>query len=425
MHYRCPLCLKLLERDDRVVKFCPVHRDANRHPVALYEPEERDGGFSCEIEGCKTHKVVRPDGLLFRHEGCALEAAPGVRLPSTNPFWNGTSVQIEEFVEFALDGQARRVPVDHWQIDVLKQLQSKSQSEMWFPAALLPRRGDSRHVLVSLTGAKNAGKTYLAMRAVDPEAYSLKPRPSDDFFFIHQGAEVRGDARDFLFTLYLRQLLRDNKPREFASLLASTAQRPRNLKVALFPQAPPPPTVPWLFRHLAASRELYVDMHRSMGMRGQEPEASFRALMLYDLSGEAVERDMQDVLRHDSEMSVVAVLLSIEDLLSDTPAPGLAATRERLMRIGQVKAVNNRSLRACLIITKCDRLQNGGVTDEEVAAEVLRLAQRGDDRLLVESIAGAGTASSPLDRVFYTARVARGSRDDVQGLETFVRWCME
>lgn len=424
MHYRCPLCLKLLERDDNVVKFCPVHPDAAQRPIAPYAPDERDGGFRCSVDRCKSHTVVRPDGLMYRHDGCTLEAAPGLRQPSTNPFWNGSAVQIEEYVDVGSGEQARREFVDHWQITVLRQLESVSRSEMWFPAALLPRVRDRRHVLVSLTGAKNAGKTYLAMRAVDPYAYEDTPRPSDDFFFIHQGAETRGDAGDFLRTLYLRQLLREQRPREFATLLAATVQRPRNLKVALFPESPPHP-VPRLFDFWPL-RDLIIDLDKSMGWLGHQPEASFRALMMYDLSGEAVERDRQDVLRLDSEMNVVAVLLSLEDLLSHTREAGLAATSDRLLRIGQVRTNSNPNLRACLVITKCDRLPRDRPGDENsLRALVLSLAEQKGERVLVEALAGAGTRDSPIDRVFFTAKVEDGQRDNVRGLGAFVRWCME
>lgn len=427
MYYRCPLCLKLLQRDDRVFKFCPRHRNANPSPVEPYSPEERDGGFRCSEGSCTAHQVVRPDGLVFRHEGCELEVAPGIRHPSTNPFWNGIAVQIEDYVEVDQGGVRVRLPVHHWEIEALRQVQANSAtaaSEMWFPAALLPRKNDRRHVLVSLTGAKNAGKTYLAMRALDPECYSCEPRPSDDFFFIHQGSTTRGDASDFLRTLYQRQLLYEGRQREFALMLAATAARPRNLKVALFPEAPSARPAPWMFRALGLGG-IYQDLYDTLTTRGQEPEASFRALMLYDLSGESVERDNTDVLRHDGEVDVLAVLLSLEDLQGTAPAAGLPTARGRLTRIRQVRLNANPALRTCLVITKCDRHCSGAApSDDQLRTEVLEMARRRGEALLAEALENAGQSGATLDAVFFTSRVEQADRDEVRGLEQLVRWCL-
>jgi hypothetical protein len=426
MQYRCPLCLKLLERDDRVAKFCPRHRNANPHTFAPYETVESQGGFRCSVEGCPSHQVVRPDGLLFRHVDCSLDVN-GISHPSTNPFWNGTAVAIDNFVVTGTPPNEKRSRVDHWQIDALSQLLDKSASEMWFPAALLPGKGDrDRHVLVSLTGAKNAGKTYLAMRALDETAYAQKPRPTDDFFFIHQGAATAGPAADFLQTLYLRQLLRSGQPDAFAEQLTATTVRPRNLKVALFPQPASRRRVPWFLRW-GPLEQTYIDVRDALTQRGGEPETNYRALMLYDIAGESVELDHVVVDRHDGEMDVVAVMLSMEDLMNRDrdSVQARAAARTRLSRLLQMRTTYNQALRICLIVSKCDVMQ-GIVPTDRAALErkVVELARERGEDLIAEALSSAGQAKATIDRLFFTARVATGDRNDLYGLEEFVRWCL-
>jgi hypothetical protein len=423
MHFRCPLCLKQLDRDDRLAKFCPRHPKQNPGVFNAYDPDLPDGGFRCSARRCNRHQFVRPDGLLFQHLECKLEVRPGTWQTSINPFWNGSAIRVNEFLELTRKEVTTRV--NHWLLDALAQAPNDNR-EMWFPAALLSRRGHRHHVLVSLTGAKKAGKTYLAMHAGYGGTYLGQPKPGEDYFFIHQGDQSAGHQAEFLLTLHLSQLLREDRHQTFDELIESTSVRPRNLKAMLFRDGPPSSSVPRILRPRVMKwvKDLYIDIKQKGELQGAEPETSFRGLLLYDLAGEAAESHSLDVLRHDEEMDVLAVLLSQEDLAGSGPTDGLRVARERLDDIRRARQAHPNHRRTALIISKCDT----GAGPQEPRAmrnAAIAAARRLDEPGLASDIELAGTPSSALDRVFFTWRERRGRRNIVHGLEDFVRWCIQ
>jgi hypothetical protein len=412
-----------LDREDRLAKFCPRHAKQNPGVFSAYDPDLPDGGFRCSVRSCNRHKFVRPDGLLFQHLECQLEVRPGSWQTSINPFWNGSAIRVNEF--FEPTRKPVRVRVRHWLLDALAQAPSDNR-EMWFPAALLSRRGHRHHVLVSLTGAKNVGKTYLAMHAGYSGTYTRQPKPGEDYFYIHQGDRAAAHEAEFLLTLHLSELLRDDQHQTFDELLESTTLRPRNLKAMLFRDGAREPSVPRILRPRLMKwlKDLYIDIRQKGEVQGAEPETSFRGLLLYDLSGEAAESHSLDVLRHDEEMDVLAVLLSQEDLAGSGSTAGLLVARERLDDIRRAREAHPIQRRTCLIITKCDT--GTGPQDSRTMKEAaIAAARRLDEPGLAADIELAGTPASALDRVFFTWREPRGRRTVVHGLEDFVRWCIQ
>lgn len=424
MQYRCPLCLKLLERQDVVRKFCPIHPDANAEPVDVYKPDKHHRGFLCSVSECDRHTRIKPDGLMLRHEGCRLEVPSGALQPAWNPFWDGTSLKFVDRVTVRQQGQDISVQPSHWQLHALRQAARAGGHEMWFPSTLLQHADSGRHVMVSLTGAKAVGKTYLALRAMDPATYRTIPKPVDDYFYVHPGAIMgsasTGSEAEFLGTLYLRQLLFQARHALFEEALASTAFRPRNLKTAFFladaddhPAQKKPQER--MERAKSGMRAFWDTVRSRLTPDGDTPDDSYRALMFYDLAGEHVEEDGIEVARHDEAMDVVAVLVSADDLASG--GGSVQTARARLGRIaGQRKKGHPR---CCLIVTKCD-MAGEGMTPNGSVPDALR--ERVNETF---DLPPGRRGQKVVDKVFYTWRTGIGTpQDRLHGLEEFVGWCL-
>jgi hypothetical protein len=461
MRYRCPLCLKALDRDDELWKFCPQHRDANPDPLNPYQPDENQGGFFCSERGCDAHRRFQPDGLLYRHATCRLETGPGTFQPLWNPFWAPAASHISDWVTVRRGGLDERQQVHHWELHALRQTQGVGAQEMWYPAGLLAAEGQHPHVLVSFSGAKKVGKTYLAMRLLDFTAYCGAKRPVEDFLYLYSypshGVEaMRAGAvttagqspalavaaptsDEFLQTLYLREMLRHSEPRHFEDALNSTSSRPRNLKAALFPAVARDQAsdrggasirrLP-LLQRLPFSRsatEFIEAIGQRLAVRGDAPYWPYRGLLVYDLAGEAVEEGHVDVRRHDEAMDVIAVLVSAEDLTSPTPnMQALAIAIDRINHARDVKG-RRRDVRCCLVVTKCDLWPGGPPPGrrEALVRQLKSLDSSAAAAQLFREVAAVGRSRSTLDRVFFTWRERRGpSLEPVHGLDEFATWCL-
>ncbi len=445
MRYRCPLCLKPLERDDQLWKFCPQHRDANREPLNPYEPDEDEGGFFCAERGCDAHGRFQPDGLLYRHHDCSLETGPGTYQPLWNPFWTPSSAPVTDWVTVRRDKIEVGQQVHHWELHALRQAHAAGAHEMWFPAGLLVAEGEPPHALISFSGAKGVGKTYLAMRLLDSNAYNnVADRPVEEFLYLYSHpaqlpAEAEGvqagaalaaaapTSAEFLQTLYLREMLRNSDPGHFEEALNSTVSRPRNLKAAMFPARKPEEKRERKRFAFSRSALQYANaIAERLTIRGDAPHWPYRGLIVYDLAGEAVEEGHIDVRRHDEAMDILTVLVSAEHLANGPAGThALAVAADRINHARDVKA-RRRELRCCLIVTKCDLWPGRPTLNRTSLLNSLRaLTSCRPAASLEREVACAGRSKATLDKVFFTWRESKSaSLEVVHGLDDFAQWCL-
>lgn len=236
MTHKCPLCLTPLGNGVRLHRYCV------KHGVGLE--------FNCDSRTLRkeTYCSVRGDncnettdgGVFFRHIGCSYK----------NPFWNADKSIVEVPCEpeetsalFQLDfglgsAQEKRVRVQHWLLGVLG-LVPEETPEMWFPAMLLRATGETSSlwkrigVLVELAGAKESGKTILAMMSMNQYGYKLINSPSHevevrDFIYSSYGNE--GQFRRYLETLHLSTLMKAGQSKGL--FLPQGTFRSRSVKVS-------------------------------------------------------------------------------------------------------------------------------------------------------------------------------------------------
>lgn len=453
MRYRCPLCLKPLDRDDQLWKFCPQHPDVNSRPLNPYDPDEEGGGFFCAERGCVAHERFHPDGLIYRHQNCRLETSPGTWQPLWNPFWSGSGVHVEDRVIVLRDGKQDGQKVHHWQLHALRQAHVTGAQEMWFPAGLLVTENGPPHTLVSFSGAKGVGKTYLAMRMLDPNAYATPPRPVEDFLYLYSqplqavapaaeyaaGAAVSSavahpSATEFLQTLYMREMLRHADLRHFEEALNSTGPRPRNVKAAMFPNGPAAVSdiggrtgghelSRGAARFAFRAGEFLATVGERLKKRGHRPHRPYRGLVLYDLAGEAVEEGHVDVRRHDEAMDVLAIVLSADHLTSAGKPQPLGVASDRIAHAEALKRRDDR-LRCCLIVTKCD-LWPVRPGPKALLRALRDLSSHSASARIAQEVATAGRQGATLDEVLFTWRESGESGVDVvRGLDEFAAWCL-
>jgi hypothetical protein len=177
-------------------------------------------------------------GVFFRHIGC----------PHKNPFWNAdrSAVEVPVGAEetsalFQLDfghGRDIGVKVQHWLLGVLGLVPEESP-EMWFPAMLLRATAETSSlwkrvgVLVELAGARESGKTILAMMSMNQHGYTLVNGASHEIEvrdYIYSSHTNEGQFRRYVETLHLSTLLRDGQRRGL--FLPQGTFRSRNVKVS-------------------------------------------------------------------------------------------------------------------------------------------------------------------------------------------------
>lgn len=419
MAYLCPLCLKELTAQDRLEARCTKHPD-----VAQVFAGEMAAPGMCSVERCDNGLHLGSGDLLCRHVGCAF---------GRNPFWTGSAVAPQYHV-VAPRGTTQE-PVTHWEIHALSALSGVAVPEMWFPVKLLTpcdrgeRRG--RHMaVVSLFGAKNVGKTYLAMHALDAQGittavenfiYSYPPETNDPALA----------SREFLQTLRLHEVMANNL--SFTNYLASTSERPRNLKAVFFHAlgpssrsrlAPRARHKNFLVRRTAATwtrtRKAFRSLIRIVTGSGQ-----VETLLLYDISGETAAATFNPLVdAHDAQADVMAVVISAEDLIQNPspPAPdSLPAAARRLRTAAARKEVQR--LRCALLVTKCDiwKQHTSGTLDRLNLRVALEQISTASGTEILEQI-----RRQTVDRVFFIhPDDPSAAAPWVVGLEDFAAWCCE
>jgi hypothetical protein len=201
------------------------------------DPRTLGAEIYCSVRGDDCNETTN-DGVFFRHIECQHK----------NPFWNPTKSVVEvpgraeeTSVVFQLDFSLNRdqaIKVQHWLLGVLRLVPQESP-EMWFPAMLLRATAETSSlwkrvgVLVELAGAREAGKTILAMMSMNKHGYTFVNGSSHEVQvrdFTYSSHKNEGELRRFIETLHLSTLLDDG--RRSGLFLPQGTYRSRNLKVA-------------------------------------------------------------------------------------------------------------------------------------------------------------------------------------------------
>jgi len=398
MAHLCPLCLKALTGSDKLEFRCARHPTVSQSTSGI----ESAPRF-CSEHGCDSGRHPGYNDLFCRHLGCNW---------GKNPFWDGKAVSVQDKVVLGSEPQET---VTHWQVGLLRVFETckvNKVKEMWFPSRLLvpvdrATRRKGRMALVSLCGAKNVGKTYLAMHALDTQGVDTAKA---DFIYCYPSDtsehNVSIASTEFLETLRLREVMQNNE--DFSRLLRATDSRPRNLKVSFF--------VPSITGRLPWLRKLR-----------QTFEGSIHSLMLYDISGESAEKSFDgNINEHDQHMDVVAVVISAEDIpggVNTTSANSLGPALGRL-RDMSARRIHGQ-IRCALLITKGDEWAgpNGTTLTPTLVKTHLRGAPRTNPsaKELLGYLTGAGRV---VDEIFVTYPDDPASQaPTIVGLNDFAQWC--
>ncbi len=325
MSYRCPLCLKLLDASEKLERRCTTHPDRNKTFNCGHSNMPRQ--IFCPASGCRCADEIS-NGVFLRHVGCA----------EHNPFWDGSKIDLdgqshESWAAFLIDFGAGdiSVQVQHWLIGVLRNF-PRDVREMWFPLMLLratAERNGSRRIgrLVELSGARSAGKTILAVQAMNPHGYAPTPGLGsvliNNFIFSRRvGERTERHFRSFIETLHLSTLLRRSDKNIF--LPEGTPHGARNLRVAFIKPAvwsPAPSDGTWKGLLMRIGRMLWHDGKRILRddvtggisdiFGGQGVRPYWHAIVFYDKSGEVDENE--DVIT--DILDKVAVVVNAAEIL--------------------------------------------------------------------------------------------------------------
>ncbi len=399
MAYLCPLCFRVLGDTDTLEARCTAH-PAQPRTFNGNQPPPR----FCTVLHCEAGKQLGYGDLLCRHVGCAW---------GRNPFWTGNGVSVTRGV--TPPRGATQETVSHWELAALEAFASVAPvPEMWFPARLLVPvdRGERRRQrirMVGLSGAKGVGKTYLAMHALDRQGLPA----AEDFIysFPADSKNTQVAATEFLQTLRLREVMAANQA--FGSHLASTAQRPRNLKVAFLDE---------LKTAAAAGAGVVAGLRARVHAYAGTLSEHVHTLMLYDIAGEQAEGSFSPLIHeHDQQMDVLAVVVSAAELVGGPLAgqeTGLAAAANRLRQVGARK--KNQYLRCALLVTKSDLWsRHTGVTMTDVELRDRLNSGTQSAREILAAIDG-----TVVDKVFFVHPDDEGApAPQLLGLQALARWC--
>lgn len=333
MSYKCPLCLTPLRNGVRLQRHCVKHGVGKEFNC---DPRTLRAETYCSERGDNCNETT-DDGVFFRHIGCSYK----------NPFWNEDKSVVEvpgrgeeTSALFQLDfglGRDMGVKVQHWLMGVLRLVPEESP-EMWFPAMLLRATGETSSmwkrvgVLVELAGAKESGKTILAMMSMNQYGYTLVNSPSDevevrDFIYSSYGNE--GQFRRYVETLHLSTLLKAGQSKGL--FLPQGTFRSRSVKVSFIKpsknwQDPPDDGIDEDFRwpKRLAMKALFVVPNLIKGfvsqtglvlsqiMHGANSYPFWYTIIFYDTAGEA--NDAQDMQRELDAIDKVAIVVNAGEI---------------------------------------------------------------------------------------------------------------
>jgi len=393
--HKCPLCLTPLKHGISLERYCLTHNTRKE--------------FNCDARTLRTEMFCSEDrgdlcnettnhGVFFRHIGC----------PCQNSFWNRERSTIEIPVQpdetsaryqtnFGV-GQEVGIQVQHWQLGVLASL-PRDISEMWFPAMLLRATAETSAVakrvgvLVELAGAKESGKTILAMMSMNRQGYSLANGSSPEIEirdYIYSSHINTGQFHRYVETLHLSTLLRGRQRRGL--FLPQGTFRGRSVKVAFIKpsknlQVPGDEGIGedlrWPQRFalkalFAAPRLLQSFFSQTSLVAWQIMHAAtnypfWYTVVLYDTAGEA--NDAQDLQRELDAIDKVAIVINAGEIFAvapgtnstandevvdgdDTEASGSEADQSIKTACERIAKGVDRRQKLYLVVTQLDRIRN-------------------------------------------------------------------
>lgn len=312
-----------------------------------------------------------------------------------NPFWNADKSVVEvpgraeeTSALFQLDfglGRDIGVKVQHWLMGVLRLL-PKESPEMWFPAMLLRATGETSSlwkrvgVLVELAGAKESGKTILAMMSMNQYGYTLTGSPADTFEvrdFIYSSYGNEGQFRRYVETLHLSTLLKAGQSKGL--FLPQGTFRSRSVKVSFIKpsknwQDPPDDGVDedvrWPKR--LAMKALFAAPNLVKGFVSQTALVLWQlmhsannypfwyTIIFYDTAGEA--NDAQDLQRELDAIDKVAIVVNAGEIFGLSKKVNIDDKRkdresDRFVEDDQTEShseIEDQSIK-----TACDRIARG------------------------------------------------------------------
>jgi GTPase SAR1 family protein len=376
MAYKCPLCLKQLTAKDKLIRYC---YQCDTAKLITAQPESIAQNSRCSKNNCKSNNKIE-QGIYFAHKGCK----------KANPFWNGSALNVPENtrldgIEITLPSEKGESKFKHWQINLLsRMIESKARiemptqnkqpnkiilskmysvkdvKEMWFPGLLLratyekrPDKNKRFGQIVALIGSRNAGKTILALQALDNEGYvsyaeNEQIRLQD---YIYSNRREAIGIQPIFEILRLRSLMKENRP---------------------FYQ--PPPTTRFnanLYASFFTPTSKAFQTNESLGKSPSEnllnrivnwikwafgttetTEIPFLfTLALYDVAGEDVQKEVVQIEEVKNSADKIALVVDMTDLLvSKIKANDNLADHLRALR--HLKDETEKPF--CVILTKVD-----------------------------------------------------------------------
>lgn len=355
MDYRCPICQKLLDENDKFRRYC-LQTHKHREDTFAFSPFNFERDVQCPVRGCKSSGNIE-DGVFIRHIGCTAE----------NPFWNGTKVEIQGSQKDGnryIDATGRKIV--HWQIRAFRSLPSDFH-EMWFPAVLLqtaakePELNASiipRGVMIGLAGATKVGKTVCAMQALDREGYitheSKNTIQIQDYIY---SQNKEGGGPTILDTLHLRSLMSSNLSGIF--LPKGTAPSIGDVKAVFFRQARKKKNKqiassdaeerPWF----KAAFKTVMDATGEI-LKSPEISSEWYTIAFYDTAGEDNEIEAERVKIVEDAVDKIAVFVDAEHIAGtdDQSSLGLKIATDKIVRLRR----DNLDKPLAIVVTKLDKL---------------------------------------------------------------------
>ena len=460
MPQKCPLCLKVLDQSELLVRFCTTHRTTQTfncvdNPDAIFCPakngrcnESPDSGVFLRHKGCEAKNPFwdKTKGL-FELPG---DDSPSFRNSSTVPHKVSTSAGVSD------------VEVFHWQIGMLRAVPSDSE-EMWFPLMLLRAtiEVDQRRrigVLVELAGAKRVGKTVVAVQAMDSKGYvsnetNGRSLTLKDYVYSRRPENVT--IAPLIEMFYLRDIMARNHA--FDPNALGTRPEPGDLKVVFFEPSGGSKSKDALTNGNLSGRlrgfggDIWWQIKDLLGISPHPSATSsnhpyWYTVIFYDTAGELAQRGSQVLSRIEEAVEKAAVFVNAVELFDpshDTSShdSSITVAKRRLEALRGKKHVE-----CCLILTQLDlvwgkiakedqekieriaKAVDFNPTDDKEARKVLikwlRSSQDHNVRSLDRFIKGVKvffvwTVGIPTDEEKY-----KGAHTYSYGLARFICWCL-
>ncbi len=473
---KCPLCLRVLDRTQHLLRFCPKHPKDTETFVCSMEHlvvESPDCKILCPKPECRDARLIR-DGVFLLHVSCEAH----------NPFWKadrgGVVIPEEPFFNDELEGRVVRRTVTHWELGLLRRVLEveahKGRAEMWFPQTLLRAtyerpRGKRTGSFIKLCGARSVGKTILAYMAL----YSRNLDPGqyiEHFIYLPPREAAEQPEKEFLQALYPMDVLAKARP-SASDLVLPTAPTRLNMKAVFVANgssgeaARPRQAATRPQGFLGVCRQLFskfteeithevssTDTPSRFSLRRHVIARTPYTLAFYDSAGEEAEReDAVRLAELDRHADVVAALLNAQDLVCfrKQPAAPQPPNYQNSIPIAYQRLhpgqFGGRPVIRCLIVTHLDEVDDADL--KRKAAAIVRSSSSqpaGERELLVEWLAAETGDDQDADvqaeqgllelvgnpaivhRVFFvwTENLKSGKAlPKCRGLGRLVAWCRE